>query len=227
MSQDRLFVEREGDAWFRRNRGHLNADKARVDWPLKLITLIDDVSRIRSVIEVGCSNGYRLSHLRELLPRDSQLLGIDVSQEAINDGHSRFEGIKFARGTLSRLPVRGQFDLVIVNFVLHWIDRSLLAQSIAEIDRVTRDGGLLMLGDFLPDFPQRRRYHYCRTEDIYTYKQNYPLIFEALGTYRTLAYLTFDHDHSQHAIKVCDSNSRGSCTLLHKSLTGYYKKVVV
>lgn len=205
---------------------HLDADNTRVDWPIMLIKLIDDVSGIRSVIEVGCSNGYRLNHLRKLLPRGSQFLGIDVSQEAINDGHSRFEGIKFARGTLSCLPVQGQFDLVIVNFVLHWIDRSVLAQSIAEVDRVTRDGGLLMVGDFLPDVPQRRRYHHCLTDEIYTYKQNYPLIFEALGTYRTLVSLTFDHDHPQHAIRVCDSNSRGSCALLHKSLTGYYKVVV-
>ena len=33
-------------------------------------------------------------------------------------------------------------------------------------------GGYLLLGDFLPDFPQRRVYHHYNGRKLYTYKQD-------------------------------------------------------
>jgi hypothetical protein len=100
---------------------------------------------------------------------------------------------------------------------LHWVDRSTLARSVAEIDRITRDGGFLLFGDFLPDHAQRRRYlHYTATE-MYTYKQDYAWIFEALGTYRQVARITFDHDHLRGGISIASSAVHGVCSLPRKT----------
>ncbi len=123
---------------------------------------------------------------------------------------------------LADLPLEERFDLVVVNFVLHWVDRSTLARSISEIDRVVTDGGHLILGDFLPDSPLRRSYRHRKDERVYTYKQDYARIFEALCTYKELARMTYDHDKPNLGIGSADSCSRGVCVLLGKSETRYY-----
>lgn len=224
MVQDDVFLAGEGDAWFQRNREALGATAAlRHDWPLALIGQLDAAQRagIGSVVELGCSNGWRLARLRQTLP--ARMVGVDASAEAVADGHARYPGLALRQGGLAEVPLQEQFDLTIVNFVLHWIDRSTLARCVAEIDRVTRDGGLLVLGDFLPDYPQRRAYHHRSPEErVFTYKQDYARIFEAMGTWREIARVTFDHGNVGDQIKTAASGSRSVCSVLQKSLTGFY-----
>jgi SAM-dependent methyltransferase len=224
MIQDEVFLNEEGDAWFQRNRHALEAAaETRHDWPLTLIGRLDEARRasIGSVVELGCSNGWRLARLQRTLP--ARMVGVDASARAVAEGSARFPGLALRHGGLADLPLQEQFDLTIVFFVLHWIDRSNVARCIAEIDRVTRDGGLLVLGDFLPDYPQRRHYHHRAPEDgMFTYKQDYAKIFEAMGTYREIARTSFDHEHPGDRVRTAASGSRCVCTVLQKSLTGFY-----
>jgi SAM-dependent methyltransferase len=221
MEQDAVFLAGEGDAWFRRNRGALGAAaERRHDWPLTLIGQLDARDRIGSVVELGCSNGWRLARLRASL--GARMVGVDASAEAVADGMARHPGLTLMQGALADLPLHEQFDLTIVYFVLHWIDRANLARCVAEIDRVTRDGGLLVLGDFLPDHPQRRHYHQLPEAGLYTYKQDYAKLFEAMGTYREIARVIYDHDQPGAGITAPPSGSRAVCTVLKKSLTGCY-----
>lgn len=137
-----------------------------------------------------------------------------------------YPGLELHQGVLSNPPVDGQFDLVIVNYVMHWIDRSTLARSICSIDNFVKDGGLLLLGDFLPDYQQRRRYHHLPQKHVFTYKQDYPGIFTSLGLYKELARFTYDHDTpDSYALQPATSPTRGACSLLHKSFDGYYPEV--
>jgi len=225
MTQDNLFVSGEGDNWYRRNQAALsNNDK--VDWPLFVFDLIDNKNGITSVIELGCSNGFRLHRLKQTHLPQARCVGVDASSEAITSGATLFPELELYQGLLSNPPTDEQFDLVIVNYVLHWIDRSTLAQSIASVDRLVRDGGLLLLGDFLPDFQQRRRYHHMPDEHVFTYKQDYPEVFTALGLYKEMARFTYNHDTPySYSLQPAPSSSRGVCTLLHKSLEGYYPEV--
>jgi SAM-dependent methyltransferase len=222
--QDEVFFEQEGDSWFTRNREALSRE-GEFDWPLELLGMLGDLSGLRSIAEVGCCNGYRLDELRRRLPTAERFAGVDASEEAIADGLSRFPGLELQRGVLSDIPLAGQFDLVVVNFVLHWVDRSTLARSLSEIDRLIGDSGLLVLGDFLPDYPQRRRYHHVDSEQLFTYKQDYARVFEALGTYRELARVTFDHDARGRTVGYTDSGSRAFCAVMRKSLNEYYPVV--
>lgn len=225
MSQDDVFFQGEGDSWFRRNRDALQSD-ARVDWPIQLIGMMAGKSEIRSVIELGCSNGYRLASLKGILPSDCRFVGTDASLEAVRAGKERYPWIEFHRALLSEIPVEEAFDLVIVHFVLHWVDRRTLGRSVSEIDRVTLDGGVLVLGDFLPDYPQRRRYHHLPGGGVYTWKQDYARIFEALGTYREFARIAFDHSGTGVSVlQATPSSDRGYCALLKKSLETYYPEV--
>lgn len=223
MLQDQFFFEGEGDCWFRRNKDKLNENK--IDWPAYMIKLLVGDHKIESVLELGCANGYRLNMLRQYLEENCFLAGIDASLQAIRDGKNRYPDLCLKHGLLTKVPLNQQFDLVIVNFVLHWVDRATLSRSIAEIDRLLKNGGILILGDFLPDFPQRRYYHHCPDEKIYTYKQDYAKIFEALGIYKEIARFTFNHDCPELRVSVCGSSARGFCAALHKSLHGYYPEL--
>lgn len=179
-----------------------------------------------SVIELGCCNGFRLNRVkRECLPH-AHFVGIDASSEAIADGKKLFPELELHQGILSNPPVGGSFDLVIVNYVMHWIDRSNLGQSVAAIDSFVKDGALLLLGDFFPDYPQRRRYHHLPNESVFTYKQDYPGIFTALGLYKEVTRFTYNHDKiDSYSLQLASSSTRGVCSLLHKSVDGYYPEV--
>jgi SAM-dependent methyltransferase len=219
MSQDKIFAEFEGNAWFRRNRTALLRPN-RLDLVADVVAELARNEKLTSICEVGCANGWRLARLRDLLGRECRLAGLDPSQDAIQDGRSRYPELELAEGLLTHLPFVEQFDLVIASFVLHWVDRASLLCSLAEIDRVVRDDGYLLISDFLPDFPQRRVYHHY--DSLFTYKQDYARAFESMGIYRELTRYTFAHDAPSHDIQFVGSNSRAVCSLLKKSLNGFY-----
>ncbi|MBL8252296.1 MAG: class I SAM-dependent methyltransferase [Candidatus Competibacter sp.] len=222
MIQDDVFFQDEGDAWFCRNRKVLNKNRS-MDWPLMALEWLGNAFQLKSVIELGCSNGWRLAKLADRIT--GRLVGIDASAQAIANGKESWPALDLRQGLLSNLPVDETFDVVIVNFVLHWVDRKKLAGSIAEIDRVTADNGILLLGDFLPDYCARRRYHHRPELDMYTYKQDYPAIFESLGTYKTISRFSFDHDHPSSSLSLCSGDTRGMISILHKSLDRFYVEV--
>lgn len=223
--QDSVFFEGEGDRWFERNKEALGKPD-KVDWPSHLIDLLKTKDSIKTILELGCANGYRLAKLKMKMPEACRVVGVDASAEAVADGKKQFAGVEFHHGTLSDIPLREEFDLVIINFVLHWVDRSTLAHSIAQIDRVVRDGGTLILGDFLPDFPQRRNYHHLEGGNVFTYKQDYAKTFEALGFYREFIRISFDHGTHQMLASPGESSSRGVCVALKKDVRGCYQEVL-
>lgn len=222
--QQNVFEHSEGDQWFLRNFSHLTERKNdKFDWPIHLVKKIKEHELITSVLEIGCSNGWRLEELLKIVSRDARIEGIDISGKAIEDGKKRFPQINLQQAAISKIPHQGTFDLVIVNFVLHWVDRQLLATSLAEIDRVVADGGYLIIGDFLPNYSQRRRYHHYTDQEIYTYKQDYAQCFRSLGMYHELGRCVFNHDEKSSQIDDATSDSRAACVLLQKKLTEYYE----
>lgn len=213
--QTDVFSAGEGDNWFRRNVESLR-DPAREDQATAMLLRVADREPIRSVCELGCSNGWRLASIAEGLPSVERAAGSDLSRAAIEDGRHRWPNLELGIGSLDSPGVEGEFDAVIVNFVFHWVARSRLAASIAAVDALVRDGGILIIADFLPDRPCARRYHHRTDVEIYTYKQDYPGIFTALGTYAELARDIFSHSGS--SARPIDEQDRAVCALLRKNL---------
>jgi trans-aconitate methyltransferase len=220
MIQDDVFYSSEGDAWFERNKQSICQNRGD-DLALQILKESLPLTGVESVLELGCANGWRLNLLSEILP-DATFSGMDASLGAIEDGENRYPDISLTHGLLSDIPFNRSFDLVIVNFVLHWVDRSSLLKSIAEIDRMINGGGYLLLGDFLPDVPQRRKYHHLE-QGVYTYKQDYSKLFQSLGIYQEKVRKLFNHDDKSKSLLETDASSRGMCSLLTKSLHDYYR----
>ncbi|MBL8022473.1 MAG: class I SAM-dependent methyltransferase [Leptospirales bacterium] len=218
MSQDQIFATSESDQWFTRNRAVLDTGHLERDLPLKLFDMYQ--LRPASVLEIGSANGYRLEAIRTRC--NCEVTGVEPSSQAIADGQSRYPAIKFIHSTAAAIPIiEKTFDLVIVNFVLHWIDRSTLMRSIAEIDRLLADGGHLILGDFSPETPGRVGYRHLPDGQVYTFKQQYDSIFIASGLYHLVARLTGNVETKQLDPDV-DGGKRMGVSLLKKSFHENY-----
>jgi SAM-dependent methyltransferase len=170
-------------------------------------------------LEIGAANGFRLAAIHQRT--GAEAVAVEPSERAVLDGKASFPFITFIRGTASAVPLRKAFDLVIVNFVFHWIDRQSLLSAVAEVDRLVRDGGYLLIGDFLPANQLQVRYHHLEDREVYTYKQNYAATFLASGLYHAVVLLTAHHGSKQLQARITE-NERIGAWLLRKELRGHY-----
>ncbi len=202
-----------------RNRAFLQSRHAvSTDIPLRLVKKIKP--RPRQVLEVGASNGFRLAEIQKRY--QSRVTALEPSAQAIADGRKRFPKIRFVKGVGHKLPFTdGAFDLVIVYFVFHWIDRRNLLKTASELDRVLKPGGHLILGDFLPASPARIRYHHLRNKEVFTYVQNYPALFLASNLYSLQNFVVANHSTRQAGRRV-PANRRMGIALLKKDFIANY-----
>jgi SAM-dependent methyltransferase len=215
QDQDEVFKQQESNAWFHRNKSTLEQWNPDTDFPLRLLSLYD--LRPRRVLEIGASCGFRVAHLASKLGVEA--VAVDPSEDAIAYGQIRYSNVTFIQSLASSIPIDSTFDLVIVNFVLHWVDRTQLLGTVAEIDRLVSEDGHLLLGDFSPGGFCRVRYHHREDIEVYTYKQDYGSLFLQTGRYYSVAQLTTTHN-SDRPLPRSSSHERIQVSLLHKdSLT--------
>jgi SAM-dependent methyltransferase len=217
VSQDDVFATSEGDRWFERNRGALVVADAEHDVPMLLMRLYGFTPR--SVLEIGAANGYRLAAIRETY--GCRVVGVEPSPAAIADGEERFPDVELHRGRADEVPLDEEFDLVIVNFVFHWIGRDRLLRAVAEVDRLTANHGLVAIGDFMPTGLLRRPYHHVPDGSLSTYKQDYASSFIASGGYEPVALLTGSHSVKTLTIDVDNDDKVGTWLLRKRSAELY------
>ncbi|MEO8097257.1 MAG: class I SAM-dependent methyltransferase [Acidobacteriota bacterium] len=221
LLQETVFLNGEGDAWFDRSQKQKADPDAKIANDMVLRTIADYSLNPRRVLSVGCSNGWRLAAIEQRYGSDCT--GIDPSNKAILSGREEFPKLRLIPGTAAsmNLPEGETFDLVIASFVLHWISRPLLLNSIAQIDSRVSEGGFLLLADFSPDWPTQNVYHHLDPGLVYTYKADYASLFETTRLYSRVSHQTFD---SQDGLRkgAVDSDSRAFCALLRKSSTGLF-----
>lgn len=227
MNQENAFLSGEGNAWFARNQSALKSNEVK-DFISPLVDQAQVSSQLRRILDLGCSNGWLLQRFFTRLALGGvvgiEAVGYDISVDSIRDGSKSYPDLLLRCGSASSMGFdERNFDLVILNFVLHWIDRSLLSQVVRNVDLAVRDGGYLAIADFNPALPCRRRYkHRCDVE-LFTYKQNYVGIFTGLGTYETVSAIDFNADTGKVIVDgACEDQSRARSALLRKSLDHFY-----
>jgi len=213
MQKD-IFLSSEGDAWYRRNKEHLDLLSESNDSVCELIQ--QQKLLPNSVLEIGCASGQRLNVIDKVFGASCN--GIDVSSEAILAGKKQFNNITLNTGSADDLKFSDDsFDLVIFGFCLYLCDRKDLFKIASEADRVLKDQGMIIIKDFHPPFPYKNSYSHC--DNIFSYKMDYSRLFTWNPAYSIFS--TNIMSHGKLAARV-DVDERISLTLLHKNLAGAY-----
>lgn len=226
MTQYEIFSNQEADQYFIRNQDKLHNIINEKDVCVELIKTNLPVEEVHSVIELGAADGYRLHLIKSLFPNCSRIVGTDLSQKAVDEGKKRY-GIAMYKAAIEDVLDEEPFDLVIVNSVLHWVDRNNLFKAFYCIDRLVNNNKYLCVGDFCPFFPQKNAYHHTPSEEVYTFKQDYAKVFLASNMYQVLQKIYYagtgpDASLAEINQKILTQYDRRCISLLHKNTLAYF-----
>jgi len=218
-NQKQAFVTYEANSWFQRNKFITQKYNSETD-PIMGLLKKYSISPT-SILEVGCSAGYRLAALKAEFP-ESNVVGVEPSTDAIEYGQTHYPSVSFANTTIDDMSMfpDASFDVVVIGFVLYVVDRRLLLKAISEVDRVLKNGGKLFIIDFYSEKALKRKYQHINEFDAYTFKQNYDLIFAATQLYHLIDKACLHHDHMTH--DTDDFQNLFSISMLKKDLDATY-----
>src|SRR6266566_560620 len=106
-----------------------------------------------AVLDVGCGTGTLALEAARHVGRAGRVAGVDPGAEQIARARAkaarRHVSIEFQTGVIEQLPFPDQtFDVVLSTLMMHHLPASLKRQGLAEIARVLKPGGRLVIADF-------------------------------------------------------------------------------
>jgi SAM-dependent methyltransferase len=187
--QSQVFRASEADAWLDRNVTKLPPPNDPV---MDALVIAD--RKVARVLEVGCSNGWRLDAIHKKYR--NTCFGIDpVIRDTV-----RRNGVTLMCGTADELNFdAGYFSVVIFGFCLYLCDPEDYFRIVMESDRVLKDGGHIILYDFVSNDPHCRAYKHH--EGIFSYKLDWPQLWLGHPAYS----LEYDrvYDNGTVDAKIC------------------------
>lgn len=107
------------------------------------------------VLDVGCGTGTLALEVQRCVGSAGRVAGVDPSPVQITRAHTkaarRHLPVEFQVGVIERLPFPDQtFDVVLSTLMMHHLPEPLKRQGLAEIARVLKPGGRLVIADFNP-----------------------------------------------------------------------------
>lgn len=103
------------------------------------------------LLDVGCGTGILLAAIARAYP-DAALSGLDPVAAMLEQARARLRGAAaLQQGWAECLPYADRsFDRVVSSSAFHYVDRP--AAALAEMKRVLREGGVLLITDWCADF---------------------------------------------------------------------------
>jgi SAM-dependent methyltransferase len=110
-----------------------------------------------AILDFGTGIGNSLPHLAKAFP-GARLVGLDVSQNSLDLADRRFPGVaELVRYDGIKAPFEdGSFDLIFSACVFHHIDAAEHRQIFAELHRLLRPGGQMVIFEHNPLNPATR-----------------------------------------------------------------------
>lgn len=99
-----------------------------------------------SILDVGCGKSYILYELKKILP-NLKIAGFDISKHALNNAKPEVKKYIFKHNAKDKFPYKDKsFDLIITLACLHNLKVHDLEKSISEIQRVGKQGYIMVEG---------------------------------------------------------------------------------
>lgn len=107
----------------------------------------------QSVLDVGCGTGSTIHTLAKKYGNSVHIFGIEPSEDMISQARTKLAGmsdtVKLIVASSEDLPFKaGKFDIVLCSLVLHHLPMAAKKKTLAEIHRVLKPGGVLVLTDW-------------------------------------------------------------------------------
>ncbi len=138
----------------------------------------------KAILEIGCGAGHKLALLRQEFGADCY--GIDPSAKAIEYGRAHYPELVLENGTAeSLIHADNRFDVVIFGFCLYLCDLFDHFRIAWQADRVLRDGGYLVIHDFLAPMPYSN--DFVHAAGIRSHKMEWSRMFIWHPAYRLIS----------------------------------------
>lgn len=104
------------------------------------------------VLDIGCGTGNLVVAVRRRYP-DVEVVGLDPDVRALDRAHRKAAraglAVRLDQGYAQEMPYAdGAFDRVLSSLMFHHLGQAAKEGMLAEVRRVLRPGGLLVLADF-------------------------------------------------------------------------------
>ncbi len=174
--QSSIFLETEGDSWFKRNLESMdNRDSDNDVIYLAVKKIFNEGLNGKEILEVGCSKGYRLNWFRK---EGAVTFGFDPSESAIFDGKKDYgfnENELFVSDSASFFAENEvKFDVIIFGHSLYLVDPKDIPKIVSGAFNSLREGGFIVIFDFDSE-PQRQEYHHL--DGVYSFKARFDSFF--------------------------------------------------
>ena len=173
-------LQQDGDGYHARNYSGIGtiADPA-----FEAMQLIHRLAPIGSVLEIGCTTGFRLEKARVAL--GARCVGLEISPAAVSEGRERYPEVHIELGAaprdLDRWPDE-QFDVVIVGHFEYLLPREELFGLAAAVDRLVVDGGHIIVMDFLHLTPMSADYRHHPDLRVFKHDPSAPWLWSPTYT---------------------------------------------
>jgi SAM-dependent methyltransferase len=155
----------DGDGYHQRNYSGIGtiADPA-----FEQMEQLHLITPIESVLEIGCTTGFRLEKARKAF--GARCAGLEISSAAISEGKQLYQEIELVVGTAPRDLERwsgNKFDVIIVGHLQYLLPREDLFALAAAVDSLLKDGGHVITIDFISPTPTRSEYSHSKTLSVF------------------------------------------------------------
>ncbi len=178
----------DGDGYHSRNHAGIGtiADPA-----FEALSLIQQVRPTSSILEIGCTTGFRLEKARVAFGAAGA--GLEVSPAAVEEGHSLYPALDLRVGVAPRdlgFWAGESFDVVIVGHFQYLLPREDLFGLASGVDALVAPGGHLLVLDFLHPHPVSADYRHHADLRVFKHDPSAPWLWSP--TYRLVSRRVYD-----------------------------------